>query len=275
MQPILSSSPKKSRPSSVPRKYSTFRNGKSFSADPELIAILNRRTRKAGPFAGPAGRIRQTLQVEGHTKWGFVVYRCDYADDEAFMKLLSNIYHEAAYCLKVLEAEDLQPALDFTVKEDRKSLDGATIDQVRGIFNEWVKSDEAKAENNNTAYPAIVKYPRYNFCIHVDADAIDSIVRRAPQPPQYDADEIGYVTLVQLLHDEELEDTKRCESGMEDEEDDGEDFTKMNDVKVPIWYLGAESYGNLHEYAMWERLVRYRRSDGVSYGQSLSQFLYR
>jgi hypothetical protein len=94
--------------------------------------------------------------------------------------------------------------------------------------------------------------------VHVDADVLDSVVNRAPQPPAYDARKIGYVNLVRLVHNES--------NGPEEEydlEDDEEDYTKVNDMHAPLLYLGAESYNNLYDYFTWEYYVKYH---GDEYG---------
>jgi hypothetical protein len=207
------------------------------------------------------------IQQDRHKKWGFLIYRCDYSSDELWNKFLSNVRHKTEQHLKTLKAEDLRDTLEMTVKEDRQTLDGATADQVRNIFNQWVQSDEAKAENNNTPYEALFQFPRYKYCVYVDADAIDSVVRRAPQPPEFDFDEIGYVNLVRLVHEDYIEGISGNLSDYDDYEDDEEDFTKMNDVKVPLCYTYAESYGSLDNDATWTRYVQNRREDDVSCGQ--------
>lgn len=40
--------------------------------------------------------------------------------------------------------------------------------------------------------------PRYYFCIHVDADSLDSVVNRGPSPEEHDFGKIGYVSLLDV-----------------------------------------------------------------------------
>jgi hypothetical protein len=112
--------------------------------------------------------------------------------------------------------------MEITIKEDKETLDGATINQVRDMFNNWLQSDEAKAENNNTHYKGLYQFPRYTSCVYVDADAIDFVVRRGPQPPEIDFDEIGYATLMRLDHWDYVDDGSSNEHYNEEEEN-GED----------------------------------------------------
>lgn len=221
------------------------------------------------PYAGPIGRIRREIQEYKLKKWDFLIYRCDYSDDAAWNKFLAIVQHEAEDGLKRQKAEDLLNTMEMTVKEDKTALDGATVEQVRGIFNEWVQIDEENAENNNMPY--FWQLPRYAYCVRVDADAIGSVVRRAPQPPERDRDEIGYATLIRLVHHDYIEGPDPCRDSSDDEEpeddeEDEEDYTKMNDVKVPIGYLGPKSYGNLaNEVGItWNQYVKHKRDDGVS-----------
>ncbi|OAK96433.1 hypothetical protein IQ06DRAFT_351856 [Phaeosphaeriaceae sp. SRC1lsM3a] len=169
----------------------------------------------------------------------------------------------------------------MTVKQDPNTLNGATVDQVRDLFGEWVKSGEARAENNNTPDWKLFLYPRYTYCVYVDADAIDSVVRRAPQPPEFDSREIGYVTLIRLGHDDKLIEEAMASSSYvtEDEndyDDEDEGFTKMNHVKIAVGYLGAEGYCDLaREGGDWTWCVtkKYRGWDGVSFRRSSPLFL--
>lgn len=75
-------------------------------------------------------RIRAELRTAPNAKWGFVIYRCTYYDDEkwkAFMQILNG---HAFHSLTFEHAEDLMASLDWAVQED-PSLDGASKDEVR------------------------------------------------------------------------------------------------------------------------------------------------
>jgi hypothetical protein len=64
-----------------------------------------------------------------------------------------------------------------------------------------VGSDEARAEINDEPCGAFT-YPRHTYCVHVDADVLDSVINRAPQLPSWDPRKIAYVNLVQLRHED-------------------------------------------------------------------------
>lgn len=77
-----------------------------------------------------AHRIRTQLRTGPNTKWGFVIYRCIYGDDEkwkAFMQILNgHTFNSLAF----VHADDLKASLDWAVQED-PSLDGTSKDEVR------------------------------------------------------------------------------------------------------------------------------------------------
>lgn len=75
---------------------------------------------------------------------------------------------------------DLEASLDLTVKQDRDTLDGASVDQVRDIFTSWVQGEEAKEELCDAPSEGPFSYVSYTYCVHVDADVIDSVVNRVP-----------------------------------------------------------------------------------------------
>ena len=108
--------------------------------------------------------------------------------------------------LKEENAEDLMTSLDWSVQED-PSLHGASINEVRRScplhsrpyslcvnpankpcyrrFHEWI------------AASGVHRYftPRYEFCIHVDTTALESVFD-GPQPPEFDDEGLTYVNLV-------------------------------------------------------------------------------
>jgi hypothetical protein len=75
-----------------------------------------------------------------------VVYRCDYTSDEVWKRFMSNMWDTIENGLTVNKAEDLKDTLELTVREDKENFDGATVEQVREMFKDWVQSDEAKSE---------------------------------------------------------------------------------------------------------------------------------
>ncbi|OCK72872.1 hypothetical protein K432DRAFT_387656 [Lepidopterella palustris CBS 459.81] len=214
--------------------------------------------------ADPMGTIRACIHDHMNKKWGFLIYRCDYSSDDAWAKFISTVQLQMREGLELLRATDLVPTLEMTVKEDRETLDGASVDQVREIFKSWVQGNEAKEELRDAPYPGPFQYVRYTYCVHVDADALDSIVNRAPQLPKRDYKRIGYVNLVQLCARDMIPYSDPSDVDPEEEEHD-EDEGDENFVKVPLDCLDPERYAQLFNAATFDRMRRYRRKeDGVS-----------
>jgi hypothetical protein len=99
---------------------------------------------------GPLYYIRRSIQFHGHKKWGLLLYRCDYASDELWHKFLEVVQSSVERDLRSYTGDDVRGTLEMTPKEDKATLDGATVDQVRDIFAAWLRSDEAKAETSDS-----------------------------------------------------------------------------------------------------------------------------
>ncbi|KAF1847646.1 uncharacterized protein K460DRAFT_414353 [Cucurbitaria berberidis CBS 394.84] len=193
------------------------------------------------------GKIRETIKDRKHKKWGLLVYRCDYASNDTWTKFLAAINQEMQRGLDIVQGEDLKDTLEMTPKEDKNTLDGATVDQVRDIFKAWVESDEAKAENGNETN-ATLNYPRYTYCVHVDADT-------------------AYVNLVQLRSEVDPQYIKYTEYSTEEEINEEEDEEEdMDHVKVHLDYIGAYSYNSLYDPFTFDRYASYRDENDVSIG---------
>jgi hypothetical protein len=108
--------------------------------------------------------------------WGFLINRCDYRSDVAWKTFVdgwpSRVKRYFAEQYGDVDADVVDKML-FTVKDDRSSLDNASIHQVHQRFSKWIYSDEAQAERK-AAGNGLISFPRYDYCVHVDARALDS-----------------------------------------------------------------------------------------------------
>ena len=76
-------------------------------------------------------------------------------------------------------ASSLVRGLDWRVQDDAATLDGASKDEVRRRFRQLV-SDQLKPEESDepiVSYMAESENPRWNFCVHVDRECLDSVLR--------------------------------------------------------------------------------------------------
>lgn len=75
--------------------------------------------------------------------------------------------------------------------QEDPSLNGTTKDEVRRRFKKWVnlKAEIPNGFDDFKRQFLMRENPRYNYCIHVDSDAMESVT---PQPPVLGGDEDDY-----------------------------------------------------------------------------------
>ncbi|THY19618.1 hypothetical protein D6D01_07028 [Aureobasidium pullulans] len=114
-------------------------------------------------------------------KWGLVIYRCTYGDDEAWAQFMAHINKRTLDPVAREDRMDMASSLDWSVQED-PTLERASKVEVRRRFRNWVIVEGRKEDGSELEERELHHHPRFNFCIHVDADSLDAVVRRGPQP---------------------------------------------------------------------------------------------
>lgn len=231
-------------------------------------------------------KIRDLNQFYGLTKWGWVIYRCTYGDDDAWARFLERFNNHLAQVLR----EDYQMEPEFfasyecNVQEDPSGLDGATKDEVRRRFRQLRESlvaDEIPTNLEDFKKQAAMREnPRFNYCIHVDTEALEQCL----QPLTYVEGTIpGHVNLVRADKDWRMPDFDRFDwdkhesekqkqesgDGQDDvearEDDDEDDYdegepeiegSRLFDVgwmKVKVETLLPEMYETLIRAFLWDR----------------------
>ncbi|KAK4505308.1 hypothetical protein PRZ48_003271 [Zasmidium cellare] len=111
-------------------------------------------------------RISRSLNRHHDGKFGFVVWRCSYANDAdwaRFMERLTKHVHTQ------IDADPLGHKIKdhfaWDIMDNKEDLDGATKEQVRKKQNEWT--------NTVGGIPA---YGRYTNGIYADQEVIDSVL---------------------------------------------------------------------------------------------------
>lgn len=191
-------------------------------------------------------------------------------------KIYDDLERSYRTVLEEYDYPELMDSLDWSVQEGI-ALDGASKDEVRDRFRDWVSSSAA-AEEMLPGYPStstsMLDTPRYNFCIHVDADSLDSVVDRGPPPEVPDMNKISYVNLLDVnfkmpdlaTFDWESEGMVK---GVDDPTDDGEppvEGRTLEDVgwmKLCVDGLAPEAYAELEPVHRWYEF--YRRPPIVAY----------
>jgi hypothetical protein len=199
-------------------------------------------------------QIKRFFKHLGHKHWGFIMYRCTYGDDDAWAKFMTILHKCVRESLEECGTEEFMDSFDCTVREDPSVLDGASKALVRQRFLEWRASSDAEAERiSSDSQPILVQgyasTPRYGYCIHVDEEALQSVLR-ARHP-----DTDGYVNLIQAdwaVPDEEEQEKIRQEFQTDDALEEGEEpieGCRMYDVGWLKIHLGAvmpSAYAKLH-----------------------------
>jgi len=137
--------------------------------------------------------LQHQLQAAGHEKWGFAIFRCTYADDAAWRRFMAIVNTRTRASLEYYGTPELLHSLEWSVQEDPSSLDGAGTDVVRRRFAEWVAGAMRREANASRGFAT-----RFQYCLHVDAAALKSVVHDAPQPPDPDLGNVGFVNVVDL-----------------------------------------------------------------------------
>jgi hypothetical protein len=175
--------------------------------------------------------IRHWLYQYKLSKWGFLIYRCTYEDDKAWQRFMETL-KELVHCrLERDDGLDLEESLELTVRDNRAELDGASVDQVRERFKAWVGED-GKAEQQGADY--FNRTPRYVYCIHIDAAALDSVGGMSLNP---DYSSLCYVNIVDAS----------WEFDPEEEVDETDDRRDIGYLRMDVHQLIPEAYSFFQE----------------------------
>jgi hypothetical protein len=136
--------------------------------------------------------LERHLQQDNHKIWGWVIYRCTYASDKDWDEFISRLNSHIQSSLRLHNGCDMMESLDCHVFDDRVKFEAASPVTVREHFRKWVQGAPQREQGGVPA----MRSQRYNFCVHVDEEALQSIIS-GPPPPE-DALGNGYVNLVVL-----------------------------------------------------------------------------
>lgn len=164
----------------------------------ERLAAERRLVEEFEPLS-EARILMEDLDSSKHEKWGWVVYRTDYSDDQKWEKFKEEINRRSRVDLITsTDAPGMAERLDWVFLEDKDTLDGASVAQLRQLFRDWadktMKLENPEAEGHELSY---FTNPRYDYFIRANADVIGSVVDDAPHVPDEDPFGFGYVDFVQ------------------------------------------------------------------------------
>ncbi|KAH6644554.1 hypothetical protein C7974DRAFT_383794 [Boeremia exigua] len=169
--------------------------------------------------------IRNRLEGEPGSKWGFVIFRCTYKSDDKWRLFMEYFKTMVQAKLAREELSDCFSHLDWSVQED-PGYEGMQIDEIRTKFQQWIASGAERDDGS----------ARFMACLRVDEIDVDSVVQ-IDQPPET-GDPRGWMSLdLVSIHEEE-------------------DF-----VSVGIGYLLPRAYLLIEDPGWW---VVYREDGDVS-----------
>lgn len=70
-------------------------------------------------------KVKEHLRTNQDEKWGFVVYRCTYGDEESWERMMDRLRIQSRENLTCHDAMDLFPRIDWAVQEN-SLWDGAS-----------------------------------------------------------------------------------------------------------------------------------------------------
>lgn len=184
----------------------------------------------------------------GYHKWGFVICRCTYDNDALWEAFVTMLKTSAAAYLRKWEQEDLLgPDLQWTIIEDRATLDGASKETVRQHFLEWVAAHSVERDGEGIDNPNVISHlPRFRYCVYVDADCLNAIRARwiSVEPEGYRLR--GEVVLINAGPETP---PPSLDSDEEDEEDDEEVYEEVEGCTAAnVGWMYTEAYALLENY---------------------------
>ena len=197
-----------------------------------------------------AQELAEELQFYNHRKWGWVIYRCTYGDDEAWERFKVLV---TRYSRRDLQDKDVPQivadGIDWTFVSDPTTLDGASRNALRKRFQSWV-ADAEPAEQSGLIPSRLaqhnLKSSRYTYFVQVDEASLRSVVDADP------ADDLdpGWVNLVRCA--EGLDDNLSPEGQIAQEEykrelaKEGEEYISENWIMLAASSMSVDFYASLN-----------------------------
>ncbi|WPB02564.1 uncharacterized protein RHO25_007200 [Cercospora beticola] len=221
-------------------------------------------------------------------KWGFVIYRGTYGDEEQWETAIRWLYKRTLNTLQSIsrsqdELDQVWKQLDLTVIEDRNLLESAPLHTVRELHRKWVLEspepvrggplpehwmqkveagggDSLTRSDRYTSGPP--GFPRYGYFVYIDDDALESIIAFRGQK---NAEKEAYVRVVQTYYLDEPRplhyegpDAEEEMAVLESAEEPVEGIRRyeVGWMKYRALYL-MDLYTRLHDTCSWD--IEYKR----------------
>ena len=91
------------------------------------------------PLPSAHRNILDGLTKLNHDKWGFVIYRCTYKNDQDWARFKQLVHDRTKQLIAESDTPEIADSLEWTFVEERATLDGASRPQLRERFNTWAE----------------------------------------------------------------------------------------------------------------------------------------
>jgi hypothetical protein len=199
-----------------------------------------------------AGDIRNLLDNKHIRTWGFHVYRCTYKDDKKWSQFLKRMNDDIHKYLARRNDLDLLKTMDMRYHDNKSTLDGLNVDQVRKDFWNWLDSEDCKSEWDGLRISEPMG-ARYIFCVYIGEDELESIVGKIPEGQKRSH---PYVTLIDSWWGRPIPEEQRSV----DEPEEFTGGTELEDMwpgsaKTSLIGLVPDEYEALHDHTLWYNMA--------------------
>jgi hypothetical protein len=181
-------------------------NGRTTLSDDAFLERMNNfvaqdpspRNPRVSTHSSYPDRIEAAYQADGHSTWGYVIYRTTYENDTDWTEFMRRLRAWAEDAMDTCNGQDVLDQMTWTVFDDKELFDGADVMTIRRHFRAWTETavHSEQPRKSNSAPAEMGRSPRYRYCIQVDVEALKSSVHDAPPPPNFDEDNQGWVKVI-------------------------------------------------------------------------------
>lgn len=117
--------------------------------------------------------IRDCLKILPNIeKWGWVIYRCTYDDNEAWARFRARVEAESRERIAQSDAPEIADRLEWTWVEDATSLDGISTTALRERFYTWTANEVARQQLGDLDPTTI---SRFSYFVKIDEEVMQNL----------------------------------------------------------------------------------------------------
>jgi hypothetical protein len=152
----------------ISRLHSSY----SATARPLVHYQLDPRSSSSTTMSSAASSIHDDLGLLPIDKWGWVIYRCTYADDEAWTRFRARVEAKSRTRIAQSDAPEIVDRLEWTWVSDSASLDGISTVALRERFRTWTTKEVARQQLEDYD-PATIS--RFSYFIRIDGEVMQNL----------------------------------------------------------------------------------------------------